>query len=186
MKKQFEKVRPALRIIGGQILFPLLLVLWPFMGLHRGVDVADTTYALTNYTWLGEMDPMWLLATWLPNVLGRLFTTLPGGDTLYGMKVYCTLLVPVTALIVYVALGRIAGDRFPAWLRFLGLWIAESLCWCQGKVERCPFFQMQHMLLQGIERNAESADKLKWMLTRGLLFKRTFAVFHRIELIVNG
>ena len=64
--------------------------------------------------------------------------------------------------------------------------IAESLCWCQGKVERCAFFQMQHMLLQGIERNAESADKLKWMLTRGLLFKRTFAVFHRIELIVNG
>ncbi|MBQ7680386.1 MAG: glycosyltransferase family 39 protein [Butyrivibrio sp.] len=105
---------------------PVILLIWPFAGVGHGLDLADTTYALGNYLYLDRLDPMWLFSTWLANALGALFTRLPGGGTMLGMEIYCTLIISVTALSAYLLLGR----WFPGWMNFLGLFLAESLFWC--------------------------------------------------------
>ncbi len=106
--------------------FPVILFLYPFIGVTQGVDVTDTTYSLGNYEFSGALDPMWMLATFLPNVLGKIFTLLPGGDNLLGMNIYCTFLIILTALLAYYMLQR----WMPGWMLFIGEIIAESLCWC--------------------------------------------------------
>ncbi len=107
-------------------IFPVILFLYPFIGVAQGVDVTDTTYSLGNYEFSGTLDPMWMLATFLPNVLGKIFTLLPGGDTLLGMNIYCTFPIIITALFAYYMLQR----WMPGWMLFIGEIIAESLCWC--------------------------------------------------------
>ena len=106
--------------------FPVILFLYPFIGVTQGVDVTDTTYSLGNYEFMGTLDPMWIIATFIPNVLGRLFTMLPMGDSMLGMSIYCTVIISITALVSYYMLQR----WIPGWMVFLGDIIAESLCWC--------------------------------------------------------
>jgi hypothetical protein len=107
-------------------LFPLIIFLYPFIGVSQGVDVTDTTYSLGNYVYSGTIDPMWFLATFIPNLMGKLFTLLPGGDGMLGMNIYCTIFICITALSAYYMLQR----WIPGWMTFLGEMIAISLCWC--------------------------------------------------------
>lgn len=105
---------------------PLLLVLWSFVGVRRGLDITDTTYSLGNYVYLNRLDPMWKFATWIPNLLGAFFTKLPGGGTMAGMNAWCTLPVILTVLASYAYLAK----RMPKGLLFAGEWMAIGLCWC--------------------------------------------------------
>ncbi len=107
-------------------LFPIILLLYPFIGVNQGVDITDTTYSLGNYLYGDAIDPMWFLATYIPNLLGSFFSHLPGGDSMLGMNMYCTLIISITALFSYYMLQR----WIPGWMTFLGCMIAESLCWC--------------------------------------------------------
>ncbi|MBQ9513222.1 MAG: hypothetical protein IJR58_08520, partial [Lachnospiraceae bacterium] len=77
---------------------PLLLCLYAFTGLREGVDVADTTFSLVNYTYPEKLNAMWRFAFYLPNVIGQKLAHLPFGDTLYGMNVYATVFVALTAV----------------------------------------------------------------------------------------
>ncbi len=106
--------------------FPVLLFLYPFIGVTQGVDVTDTTYSLGNYQFMDSLDPMWIVATFIPNIWGRFLTFLPMGNTMLGMSIYCTVIISATALIAYYMLQR----WLPGWMAFLGEFIAESLCWC--------------------------------------------------------
>lgn len=108
-----------------RFVFPVVLVAYPFIGALQGIDVTDTAYSLGNYQYMENLDPMWVIATYLPQITGRLFMRLPYGNTLAGMNLYCTLPVVITALIAYFMLWRC----MPAWMNFIGIWIAESLCW---------------------------------------------------------
>ena len=67
-----------------------------------------------------------MLLTFLSNVTGRLFTYLPLGDTMLGMKLYTTLLVSAMGLLGY----RFFRTKMPAWLAFAGEAAAISFCWC--------------------------------------------------------
>ena len=107
-------------------LFPLIIFFYPFIGVAQGVDVTDTTYSLGNYVYSGTIDPMWFLATFIPNLIGKFFTILPGGDGMLGMNIYCTFFICITALTAYYMLQR----WIPGWMTFLGEMIAISLCWC--------------------------------------------------------
>ena len=107
-------------------LFPLILFLYPFIGVRQGVDVTDTTYSLGNYQFQNSLDKVWMLATYLPNLLGHGLTLLPGGDSMLGMNVYTTFLICIMALGVYYLLQR----WMPGWMLFAGEMIAISLCWC--------------------------------------------------------
>ena len=106
--------------------FPVILLLYPLIGCNLGLDITDTTYGLSNYEFLGSIDPMWALSTFLSNSLGRALMHLPFAGTMLGMSVYCSFLISLTALLPYYLLQK----WMPGWMIFIGEFIAESLCWC--------------------------------------------------------
>ncbi len=110
--------------------FPIILLLYPLLTVNQGIDVADSTYSLTNFQYFGSMDGTWMVATFLSNVAGWLFMHLPFGGTLLGMKCYTTLVLSAMALMVYFVLRK----RIPAPLLFLGEFMALGLCWCPSTI----------------------------------------------------
>lgn len=107
-------------------LFPLLLILYPLIGIRQGIDVLDTTYSLANFQYFTSMEGTWIVATFLANVAGRCLMALPFGGTLMGMYFYTALIQSGMAVVVYCALKR----KMPAFLVFFGEGIALGLCWC--------------------------------------------------------
>lgn len=112
------------------VLFPILLAIYPLVGINQGLNVADTTYSLANFQYFGQMKGTWMVATFLSNVVGSLLIRLPYGGTLIGMYFYTSLVQSVTALMVYLALRK----RIPAPLLFVGEMLALGLCWCPSTV----------------------------------------------------
>lgn len=111
-------------------LFPAILLLYPFLTVNQGLDVADSTYSLTNFQYFDTMNGTWMVATFLSNAAGWLLMHLPFGGTLLGMKCYTTLVQSATALAVYFGLRK----RIAAPLLFLGEFLALGLCWCPSTV----------------------------------------------------
>lgn len=120
-----RKFYREIRILEKAI-FPAILLIYPLLLIHQGIDVSDTTYSLGYYRFMEEMDITWVLATYLANVAGAFLMKLPMGNTLLGMNFYTGLLAAAIALICYYALSK----RMPSWIVFLGELIALSLCWC--------------------------------------------------------
>ncbi|WP_024867404.1 hypothetical protein [Butyrivibrio sp. FCS014] len=106
--------------------FPVILFLYPFIGVNRGLDIADTTYSLSNFQYLKGLDPMWALSTYLANAVGSILMKLPFGGTMPGIGIYCTLFICAAALAAYYLLQR----WMPGWMNFIGIFMAESLFWC--------------------------------------------------------
>ncbi len=106
-------------------LFPAVLLLYPLVTVNQGMDVSDSLYSLTNFRFFPQMEGMWIISTYLSNVIGYLFTCLPMGTTVLGMKVYTGLVVSATALVAYGMLKR----WMPAWVAFVGEFMAISYCW---------------------------------------------------------
>lgn len=119
-----------------KVVFPLILVIYPLIRIRLGIDVADTTYSLSNFQYFPSMDGTWMVATFLANALGSLFMHLPFGDTLLGMYCYTALIQSLTALVVYETLGRSdrTTGRIPVLLVFIGELIALGLCWCPSTI----------------------------------------------------
>lgn len=120
--KEFQKVKK----LAANILFPLILLLFPLLKANQGIDLTDTGYSLGNYRFFGQIGGVWTLLTFLSNVTGFLLTKLPMGGTMLGMKVYTSLIVSLTALLGY----RFFKTKMPSWLAFLGEIAAISFCWC--------------------------------------------------------
>ena len=110
--------------------FPVLLFLWPFVTLFQGVELTDTTYALANYQAMDYLDSTWTFATYFANCLGKHFLSLPGGGTMAGVKAYATLVISLTALVVYFGLRRF----MPGWMLFVGEVLAVSAAWCPAVI----------------------------------------------------
>ena len=108
------------------VLFPLILLFFPLLKARQGVDLSDTGYSLGNYRFFGQVDGVWTFLTFLSNVTGHLFTRLPMGDTMFGMKIYTSLIVSGMGLLGY----RFFKTKMPAWMAFLGEIAAISFCWC--------------------------------------------------------
>ena len=119
--KKFQ--RPAERF-----LFPLILLVWPLIQFRQGLDLADTTYSLSNYAFLGKEGTAstWYFATFLANRVGSFLLKIAPGGSLAGMNLLTGLLISVTALAAYHMLHRM----MPGWMAFLGEMAAVSLCWC--------------------------------------------------------
>ena len=49
--------------IAERVIFPVILLIYPLLLIHHGIDVSDTTYSLGYYRFMGEMDITWVLAT---------------------------------------------------------------------------------------------------------------------------
>ncbi len=68
--------------------FPIILVVFSYIRITRGVDYTDTGYNLGNYTYLDRLDRMWFWSTLFSNYIGWGVVRLPGGSTLLGANVY--------------------------------------------------------------------------------------------------
>lgn len=125
LKADFEN-----KILGNKVLqnivFPLVLLLFPLIKANQGIDLTDTGYSLGNYRFFGADGGIWTLLTFLSNTTGALLSRLPLGSTMLGMKVYTGLLVSITALLGY----RFFKTKMPAWLAFAGELAAIGFCWC--------------------------------------------------------
>lgn len=119
-----------------RIVVPLILAIYPLVRIRQGIDVADTTYSLSNFQFFASMDGTWMVATFLANALGSLLMHLPFGNTLLGMYCYTALIQSLTALVVYETLGRSdrMTGRIPVPLVFIGELIALGLCWCPSTI----------------------------------------------------
>ncbi len=104
------------------------LVLWPLRHVWLGVELTDSAYSAGNYALLDSLDPMWLFSTYLANLLGAFLIRMPGGHTMMGLNSYTALTVSILALICFTALVRYLKVSYG--IAFLGVFVAESLCWC--------------------------------------------------------
>ena len=109
----------------AKYIFPVILFFYPFLMVNQGVDVSDSTYSFSNFLFFERMEGMWVVSTYLSNVVGWLLTKLPFGTTLLGIKIYATLLVSATVLMVYFMFRK----WMPAWIVFVGELIAVGFCW---------------------------------------------------------
>ena len=159
------------------VLFPVLLVLYPLVGLNQGMDVADTTYSLANFQYFGQMKGTWMIATFLANVVGSLSMRLPFGGTLLGMYFYTSLVQSATALMVYLALRK----KIPAPLLFVGEMLALGLCWCPSTVlyNYLTYFLMTAgvlLLYRGLTAVPEKASGCLYFVAAGLCLGANVAV----------
>ncbi len=120
--KEFQKAGK----LAANVLFPVLLILFPLLKANQGIDLTDTGYSLGNYRFFGQIGGVWTFLTFLSNVSGFVLTKLPMGGTMLGMKVYTSLLVSLMALLGY----RFFKTKMPAWLAFAGEMAAIGFCWC--------------------------------------------------------
>lgn len=121
LKKIYQKYYDVI----SKYIFPVILFLYPFMTVNQGVDVSDSTYSFSNFLFFEQMEGMWVVSTYVSNVMGWLLTKLPFGTTLLGMKVYATFLISGTALLVYFMFRK----WMPAWIAFVGEMLAIGFCW---------------------------------------------------------
>lgn len=112
--------------IASEILFPLLLLLFPLVKINQGVDLTDTPYSLGNYRFFPQMEGVWALSTFLSNVAGYLLTRLPMGETMLYMKLYTALSVSFMALFAY----RFFKTKMPPLIAFAAELAAIGFCWC--------------------------------------------------------
>lgn len=108
------------------VIFPLILLLFPLLKANQGIDLTDTGYSLGNYRFFGPDGGVWVLLTFLSNAVGALLSKLPFGGTMLGMKIYTGLLVSAMALLGY----RFFKTKMPAWIAFAGELAAIGFCWC--------------------------------------------------------
>ena len=112
------------------IIYSLILVLYPMVRVGFGLSVIDTTYSPANFLFFKEMSGTWTIATYLANALGHLFTIMPGGGSLLGLNIYTSLVVGATALIPFIFLQKKIGNH----ILFTGEILALGLCWCPTTV----------------------------------------------------
>jgi len=106
-------------------IFPIILLIWPLVKVNQGIDLSDSTYSLGNYLFADRLSGVWVVSTYVSNLVGAAFVRLPGGNTILGINVYTGLIVSAIALTCYFALKK----DFTAPVMFVGEFIAISFCW---------------------------------------------------------
>lgn len=119
--KFIKKIEPKLNIV-----YTILLLVYPMLRVSQGLSVMDTTYSASNFAFFDEMNGTWIVATYLANLVGNVIYDLPLGETLLGMNIYTSLIVGLTAVLTYSLLKRDIDKN----IVFLGEILALSLCWC--------------------------------------------------------
>ncbi len=123
--KQLQKVYQKYNNCITKWIFPLILLLYPLIKINQGVDVSDSTYSLGNYLFFPEMKGMWVVSTYLSNVIGWLMVKLPFADRLIVMNLYTGLLISAMVLFLYYFMRK----WMPEWIVFMGEIIAVGFLW---------------------------------------------------------
>lgn len=104
----------------------LILAAIPFIHVNTGVALSDPLYNIGNFERFPNFNQTWMISTYLSNVVGKFFTLLPGGHTMLGMSIWCSLIVGLLTACVYLLVRRFF-DVLPS---FAGVLIGVVLCWC--------------------------------------------------------
>jgi len=123
--KQLQRLYQKYNNCITNLVFTTILFFYPLIKVNQGIDVSDTTYSLGNYLFFDGLEGMWVISTYVSNVVGYILTKLPFGDTLLGMNIYTGLIVSILVLIVYQVLRR----WMPEWIVFLAEIIAIGFMW---------------------------------------------------------
>ncbi len=111
-----------------QVLFPIILFLYPLRHIRVGVGWTDTAYNYGNFAYMENMDDMWLFSTYLGTALGNFFTKLPLGDTMLGLNLYTGLFVSVLTVAGYFFFVK--SVKLSPVLTFVAEFVVVNLCWC--------------------------------------------------------
>lgn len=106
-------------------IYPLALFILPLLTVNQGVDVSDSTYSLGNYLFADKLDGMWVISTYLSNLIGSAVVRLPGGGRLLWANVYTGIILSAIGILVYFSLKK----EFESAHVFIGECIALCLCW---------------------------------------------------------
>lgn len=123
--KQLQKLYQKYNNCITKWIFPLILLWYPLIKINQGVDVSDSTYSLGNYLFFPEMKGMWVVSTYLSNVIGWLMVKLPFADRLLVMNLYTGLLISALVLFLYFFMRK----WMPEWIIFIGEIIAIGFLW---------------------------------------------------------
>ena len=123
--KQLQKLYQKYNNCITKWIFPLILLIYPLIKINQGVDVSDSTYSLGNYLFFPQMKGMWVVSTYLSNVIGWLMVKLPFADRLLVMNLYTGLLVSVLVLFLYYFMKK----WMPEWIVFMGEVVAIGFLW---------------------------------------------------------
>ncbi len=129
----FEKIgkNKAYRAVTA-ILFPVILTVFAFCKVNKGLDITDASFNPYNYGHIGSLTDTWFYSFLYTNLTGAFFYILPFGKTMLGMNVYTGLVKLALALGAYFVLsGPVKIRREYA---FLGSFIALGLSWCPTTV----------------------------------------------------
>lgn len=110
----------------------VIIALLAFNGAGRGLDATDSTYSLSNFKYIHNIDGMWFYSTFYANLLGRLFMFLPFGSTLLGMKFYSALVKCALALSAYFFFTK--SVKLMQVTTLAGVVGALGLCWCPDTI----------------------------------------------------
>ena len=67
---QIDKFYNRYRFLIEDVIMPLALLIWPLVMAAKGVDVSDSTYSPGNYMFPDTVGEVWLLITYLSNLIG--------------------------------------------------------------------------------------------------------------------
>lgn len=112
------------------IFYMVVLALYPMLRIFQGLSVMDTTYSAANALFHDEMNGTWMVATYVANAIGDIFTELPWGNTVLGFNFYTSLVISLTAVSAFLFLKR----DIQAGVLFIGELLALSLCWCPSSL----------------------------------------------------
>ena len=121
-----EKTNKLNKIGITDYFFLAVLALFPFLHVNSGLDAADVGYNLLNFTVFPNMNRTWAISTLVANIFGHVMTFLPGGKTMVGLTLYCTLLGSAFIVFFYLFLRK----HYPSLIVFFGLLLAEGFSWC--------------------------------------------------------
>ena len=83
--KQLKRIYHQYHEVITKYIFPVMLFLYPFLTVNQGVDVSDSTYSFSNFLFFEQMEGMWVVSTYVANVVGWLLTKLPFASDLISM-----------------------------------------------------------------------------------------------------
>lgn len=104
----------------------LAIIVFPFVNVNVGIDFGDEGYALSNAASVFSKVGVDVIPTYLASLAGGIFMMLPGGATLLGARVYCSLIAVASGLVLYFTLGK----KFSKLLVGLGIIFAIMASWC--------------------------------------------------------
>lgn len=147
------------------VIFIGIIIALAFLHVSTGFDLTDEGYGFYNFECFPNFDKTWAVSTLYANLIGKIFTLLPYGHTILGMRIYCTILFCAFIVWEYFELSRYYS-KIPV---FIGILISMGLCWApKGLLYHYLSYYLFNMAALLLVR-AINTGKTKWYVVAGFL-----------------